>query len=654
MLARLIALFVGVTTVGAESVPMVVSHVAVHSDAVADVSSLEAWRASFMTPGMSDQEKLVAIQRSIVAFVHHQQMAREYLQGPEGCVHDPIKAMNVYGYAHCCCTAAYAEALGRAIGIEARGWGTPGHCVAELKDSAGGHMLDPGFINYFIRSDGAIAGVEDLIGDIEAWRAKNPTVGSDLKELQAFMRSGGWKKGPPILATGPYSEHGWLPELGHGWYTTMTMYGNRAKAFVYEYGASLGYEVNNQLRVGERITFQWSNTGDYLDRDDGMTCEAVTAVPGKGSMTYSTSYGDLAPGRVGNGTIEYRVPLGDPAILATLSAVDNLAQGTVIAGRAGLHAADAQRPASFVVRMPSSFVYLAGSLDLDACIGSGGAITIAFSDNNGLDWKPVTTVTASGPQHVDLKPLCRRRYDYRLRFELSGGGTGVTAITIANTIQHSQRALPSLKQGDNAITLAVGKQEGTMAIEGGLTALCADKNKNVTVDAFHPKITNLDRKDALWASAATSTLTLPVTTPGDITAVRMACHYRARGAGDRWTMQASFDDGKTWKEVGIANGPTNGSSAYAVLTDVPAGARAALVRYDGKQGATLGLFDFAVHVDYRETNGGYRPVRITYRWDEDGQAKEDVHRCAQAGERWSIRCAGKPVMKTLVLELADR
>ena len=53
----------------------VVSHVKVLSDKVADVSSLEAWKKSFIYDGMSDQKKAVAVWNSSVAFVYQDRAA---------------------------------------------------------------------------------------------------------------------------------------------------------------------------------------------------------------------------------------------------------------------------------------------------------------------------------------------------------------------------------------------------------------------------------------------------------------------------------------------------------------------------------------------------------------------------------------------------
>src|SRR4051794_29681893 len=68
----------------------VVCNVKILSDKVPDVSSLEAWKRSFLKPGMSDQEKALAAWRTVVMFQHQDNPPSEYLQN-EGVVQDPIK-----------------------------------------------------------------------------------------------------------------------------------------------------------------------------------------------------------------------------------------------------------------------------------------------------------------------------------------------------------------------------------------------------------------------------------------------------------------------------------------------------------------------------------------------------------------------------------
>ena len=94
----------------------VVSHIKVTSDKVEDVSSLEAWKQSFIKPGMTDQQKALAIWQTVVKFRHQDIPPNEYL-AVEAHVHDPIQVFNVYGYGQCCCAQRNIEMLARYIGL---------------------------------------------------------------------------------------------------------------------------------------------------------------------------------------------------------------------------------------------------------------------------------------------------------------------------------------------------------------------------------------------------------------------------------------------------------------------------------------------------------------------------------------------------------
>src|SRR5207249_6063127 len=377
----------------------------------------------FLKDGMSDQDKALAAWRTTVMFQHQDVPPREYLQH-EDVVQDPIKIFNVYGYSFCSVASCDVEALARAAGLKARGWGINAHSVPEVWWDGAWHLLDGSLINYFRRPDGKIAGVEEVHAAVKAWYDQNPGVRGNAAKLDAIQRADGWtgwKNGPPLLAACPfYDGSGLLPARTHGWASTMQEYDGTAgknKAFLYEYGYSQGYRVNIQLRPGERLTRNWSNKGLHVNAREGDAPECINGKTGQGPLVYTPEYGDLAPGRVGNGTLEYDVPLGGGTYRAAALAVDNLHDKVV-------RVEDASRPGVLVVRMPSSYVYLTGALTFGAVVNEGGSVAVSFSDNNGLDWREIARVAKTGPHKVDLTPLVLRRYDYRVKFEFRGKGTG--------------------------------------------------------------------------------------------------------------------------------------------------------------------------------------------------------------------------------------
>lgn len=630
----------------------VVSHVTVLSDKVPDVSSLEAWKRSVIKPGMTDEQKAMAVWETVVAFRHQESPPREYLD-TDPCVHDPIKSFHVYGYNQCCCASAQITALARYAGLEARGWAITAHSVPEVKWDGAWHLLDASLVNYFAKPGGGVAGVEEIGREVAAFYEQHPELRNDDAKLRQFMRDEGWKRGPAVLANSQwYDYHGWLPAATHGWYATMQEYGRPDQNHLYEYGSAVGYAVNVQLRKGERLTRNWSNQGLHVNMAEGADLNTAKTAVGEGDLRYSPKFGDLAPGRVGNGVHEYDVPLADGSFRAGALVADNLATKAE-AGGAGpaVQVKDAGKPGVLVLRMPSSYVYLGGQLTLDAAVGNGGSVVVSFSDNNGLDWKPVATVSKAGKQTIDLKPLVYRRYDYRLKFDLAGKGTGLNALAVRHDIQHSQRPLPALGEGTNTITFSAGPQEGTVTVHGSTNP--DFKGKNVQLSDFHPQAEGLAPPPGLRpGDTGKGSVTFPIETPGDLTRLRIGAHYRARDARDGWDVSASFDGGKTFKTIDRLAGPYAGMSRYLTFGDVPPGRRSALVRFVGEQRNTAVIFDLRIDADYKEPAGGFAPVKVTYMWDENGQTKQDVHVAKRPNETYTIDCAAKPVMKSIAVELA--
>ena len=145
-------------------------------------------------------------------------------------------------------------------------------------------------------------------------------------------------------------------------------------------------------------------------------------------------------------------------------------------------------------------------------------------------------------------------------------------------------------------------------------------------------------------------------TPGDMTRLRISDHFLSSGKDSFYSIDVSFDEGKTWKTVDRPTGlalPRNFVGRYVVASDLPAGTRSAHVRYRGEGRNTLVMTNARIDADYKEPAGGFRPVRVTYTWEEGGLEKKDVHVAGSPEETYTITCESAPVMKSLVLELAE-
>ena len=631
----------------------VVSHVKVLSDHVRDVSSLEAWKRSFIREGMSDEQKALAIWRSTVMFRYQDPPPLEFLE--EDCVHDPIKTFNVYGYGMCCCASSNVEALARYLGLEARGWSVNGHSLPEVYYDHAWHMFDASLVNYFPKRDGKIASMAELVAAVKGWLAEHPELKQNDAKLRQFHQAQGWmgwKQGPELLAHCPfYDWSGWWPAKTHGWYSTMQEYdGSHNTPFAYEFAYSQGYEVNIQLRRGERLTRNWFNKGLHVNGvlRDGDAPGCLRQKVGVDSMAYlRNDYGDLTSCRIGSGTLEYDVPLADGGFRGGVWKAENLASKAEESSGPAVHVKDASQPGVLEIEMPSSYVYLGGALAIDAVVGPGGKIEVLFSDNNGLDWREVAAIRQSSRQKIDLGKFVLRRYDYRLRFALAGQGTGLDALRIAGTIQCSQRALPTLVKGDNTISFSAGPAYGTVTVQG--SSVSRGKGKNVSLADFKPMLLNVEPQ-YLRVKGSPAEVTVPIATPADMTRLRFGGHYRARDKADRWDVSVSFDGGKTFGNVEPYLGPTQGKCQYATVSQIPPGTRAALVRWSGHQRNTTCLFFVRIDADYLQPRGGFRPVKVTYAWEESGRQEQDVHVSTRPNETYHIQCASKPEMKSIVLE----
>jgi len=635
----------------------VVCKVRVVSDSVPDVTTMEAWKNAFIKDGMSDEEKAMAIWKTVAMFQHQDSGVMEYLHN-EDMLTDAMKVIHVYGHSYCGMAAAHAIELARYVGLEARGWTINTHVVPEIKWDNAWHLLDPSLIVYFPKADKTVAGVEEIIAGVKAWYATNPDywdgkhgIEEKLRKLHAEGGWNGWKKGPEILNRCPtYDPTGWVPAKSHGWYSQMQEYDGTAgngPPVLYEMGYSQGYEVNVQLRKGERLIRNWSHHGLCLENKPG--CMDLKGL--EGGLAYSARmFGDLSNGRIGNGTLEYAVPLATGEFRKGALLAENLAAQSEDRSGPAVHVKDPARDGVLVIRMPCSYVYLTGQLSFKPVVAGGGEIRVLFSDNNGLDWRDLRSITGSEEQTLDLKPLVYRRYDYRLKFVLKGKGTGLESLKVVHDVQHSQRPLPALAAGENAIRFS-SDGESTVTVEGSHRA--RNRDKQLLITDFHPSANGVTLMDEMIVQGAKGEVTFPVETPGDITRVRFGLSGRVNDKTDAWSLELSFDEGKTFQTVDRLKGPARFASKWVTSAPVPAGVRKVLVRYSGEKTTVAMIFNLRIDVDYKEPQGGFAPVKITYAWEENGQEKQNVHIASTPAEVYKIRCESIPRMKSIALERAD-
>lgn len=629
----------------------VVSQVKVLTGNVEDVSSLEAWRRSFIDPARDDETRGLMIWYSMVKLVFNGFPPLEYIH-PDAMVVDPIKLMNVYGYTFCGPHAASTIALAREAGLEARGWAISGHIVPEIRWDGKWHMLDSSLVAWFPREDGSPAGVEEIVKAVTTWLDAHPGTAGNLERLLQIQRSGGdtgWKQGPALLARTPFlSDSGWYPARTHNWATTMLEYDGSTLTKGYEMSASLGYRVNNQLRPGERITFDWGNKGLNVNMHESRFRNDTTLRMGEGVAAYTPAFGDLAPGRIGNGTLDWEVPLEEDLLSSVALRAERLHYRR---GEGGprIVAAGPATPGLIELRVPSSYVYLTGRVDLDVTAGNGASVTVLFSRNQGLDWKELGRFDETGARQIDLSKEVFRLYDYRLLILMRGEGAGVEALRIHHDFQHSQRALPALVPGENTVRFTAGPAEGTITLEGSLDS--EERSRQITWEEYHPRVEGFRREKRWTLTGRTGSIRVPVATPGEMVRIRLSAAVRLRSEKDVLEPAVSWDGGESFVPLGRCRGPHVEITCTFTSPPPPPGTREALVRIRARKSNAVRLSLLRIDADYREPRGGFRPVRVTYTWDEPGGLRRDVHVARSPDESYTVTVGENARMKSLTLEL---
>lgn len=627
-----------------------INNLKVLSNRVDDVTTIENIFASFTKEGMSQAERSKAIWKAAVRYRHQTQPPNEHLAA-DWEAHDPVKLFNVYGYCMCCCSSAVIEALNRLDGREARGRILNGHSVPEVRYDNGWHMFDASLINYFPRpGDGVVASVDEIAASVRGWHDKHPGYRGKPDKLVQLMREDGWtgwkKHGPEILNGTPFLTTGYYPARTHGWDSTMIEYDRQSET--YEYGYQVGHRALFSLRPGESFVREAGNRGLHVNQTTDWS--ALKSRAPDDDLVYLKEFlPGYSGGIVANGYHRYAPDIASNGLAEGADVHANVAVGS----DGVLRPQGVDKPGVIVIPMTSPYVYLGGRVTLKTvCKTKDDRITVALSTNNGRSFTTVATAPVGQKETtVDLGSRILRRYGYWLRVELraaTADGAGLESLRIENDIQHAPRTLPWLGQGVNTITVAADRNKA-LASQTINCRITPDPsfNKNESTASMGVAFDNLDVHDgSCWWKGGKGTMTVPVETPGDLVALRLCSHFRARGAKDLIRVLASFDAGKKWHEVGQYAGPTPGHTDVLRFTDVPIGVRQALIRFELTGNNTVGLFSFRVDADYLDpkADSRHRPFDVIHRWKEDGVEKAQQTRVTQLPFRFQIDTANVPEM----------
>jgi hypothetical protein len=214
--------------------------------------------------------------------------------------------------------------------------------------------------------------------------------------------------------------------------------------------------------------------------------------------------------------------------------------------------ASGETPGILVLELRSPYVYLGGRIEAGFAVADGGSVKVLMSRNNGVDWREIhsTDEAGSAARTIDLKPFVHRLYDYRLKFEFTGEGTGLSRLRIEHDIQHSQRALPALGKGENTITFSADPaDEATVTVEGLVRPEGMENQLGIL--EYHPALDGVEcTHNGFELKRDDGTVTFAVATPGDMRRLRFGCSAVVKSDDGGWDYLVSFDEGATWGKAG--------------------------------------------------------------------------------------------------------
>jgi hypothetical protein len=626
------------------------------SDEIDDVTTVENIVKSFVKPGTSDQARAKALWTAVVKYRHQTTPPNEYLAG-DWEAHDPVKIFNVYGYCMCCCCSALFEALNREDGREARGRILNGHSVPEVRYQNGWHMFDGSLITFFPKpGNRSAAAVDEISAAVADWYARHPDYHGNNQKIFQLMRQDGWNgwktSGPVLLAECPYFRAGYLPARTHGWDATMVEYDRKSE--IYEYGYDVGHRALCSLRPGESFIREAGNRGLHVNMQSDPNWDGLKARAPENDLVYLN---DFFPGYhggvVANGTHRYAPNLSAGDLALGTEVFDNLVSG----GSPTLRVKNASRPGTAIVPMVSPYVYLGGRLRIRATGESAGDhLTVSISTNNARSFAEVFSGAIERPtdKTIDLTEHILRRYAYWLRIELAAGA-GLNALEVENDFQHAPRTLPWLGKGKNTITVAADgdRMIATRSISCRITS---DPSfaKNETSTTMGVVFDNVDvRGDACWWKGGTGMMTVPVEVPGELISLGFSAQIRARSERDRIRATASTNSGRTWREVAVMKGPTQGRTGHFRISDWPRGTRKLLLRFEMTGNNTAGVQHFRVDADYRDPMAAksVQAFRVVHHWTEGGKNRSHTETITRLPATYSIATRSDPEMVAVTYEM---
>jgi hypothetical protein len=536
-------------------------------------------------------------------------------------VRDPVKIINVYGYAYCGILGPTMAGVwedmggGQARTVTLPGWS---HVVAEACYGGKWHYLDLDLRAAFRRADGTLASLDEARHDPSLWHGRGPL----------FFPNDSLDQARQIY--------------------------ERTRVENYYGFSQSGHTMDYVLRQGESFTRWWTPQGGRwnhrLEWNREPWLRQLVEQPPRGPKP---NHRDFSIHNHGNGRLVYRPNLSD----RSSDFADGIYDARNVRPTAdGLSLKEpGEGYAIFEIRSPYVIVPKVGPLDTlsgdreaaQVELEASGA-SLALSLDNGLTWRDLSVPAAAAP--LDLTPQVAGRYGYLLKIALAGqpGRAVVRRLVVTTWVQVAPASLPVLAKGTNRMEYRTGDHYGLKTRVLEIRSEAGKAGETLKYLVSPPRDYDPDRKTERIHGPAVVRVEAP---PGTkiawlVAEGSFATHQRQAARNTRNSMAYAVDEPKDFREIYRAEIPTDVAHWHCnahreIRLERPA--ERVYVRYVGDP--ALNNFHVYAHC----LDGGRasaRPVSITHCWREPSGPKAQTVTLKQPGP-YEITTGGDPLCDSI-------
>lgn len=578
-------------------------------------------------PQASPQDQAIGLYRWMLTHQYHLMSPRDWsvpnrvpdTADPgdyENVVYDANRGRFSYGYGLCGTVHAWNEPYWRALGMPVRRRAFPGHVNSEVYYDGGWHAFDTDMAGLLFRSDGQVAGYQDIISDPGTVDRIKPPLPhypfawpSDFEAMkrgwQEVAAGGNWY----ALYNGGYAAAPGIVHLRSGesltrWFDPDHWGGGRERRFWHH------------LAGGPQRRWTFMNT-DEPRHDRAESNARNLAQYCNGEFVYEP---DLSSSNSREGVLQASPNIAHRNESPRLYSQDGEAASIVfghyspyvICGRPD----DGANP---MTGRASQGLIVEGRVH--------GDVAAALS-NDGQMWREIElNEDSDGMFRVDLTELVKGRYGWRIQFNFAGRD-GIHSLKFTTVTQVAQGMYPRLTpQGCEVRYECTSRAAVELIPDFSLPEQLAGEKFEVTrLRSNNLKYMQRGNKQRLAYQAddaEPAEVVFRLSAPSELLEVRAAARYQLSvppPSDADYRLEVSTDDGLTWTEFARSEIPDDNEFSSGWLSGTAAVAdsrsREALIKVKLDAGTRrAGLIDVRLFGVHRTTRS--QPVTLEFGWVDD-------------------------------------